>query len=93
MTHKNFIGPQVRMLRTQRGWSQRTLAAKLQDVGLDISRGTLAKIEARLVKVTDYELFYFASAFRVGLKALFPSLDPHAPDLKAQLEAYLKAET
>lgn len=93
MAHMNFIGPQVRALRTQRRWSQRILAAKLQEAGFDISRSALAKIEARLVKVTDYELFYFSSVFRVGLKQLFPAIDPHAPNLNAQLEAYLKVET
>jgi len=35
--HKNVIGPQVRLFREQRGWSQSVLATKCQVAGWDTS--------------------------------------------------------
>jgi transcriptional regulator with XRE-family HTH domain len=75
MKCQNMIGPQVRRLRYQRGWSQEKLAEKLQLLGWDIGRVSLAKIESRLVHVEEYELLYFARAFNVHLDDLFPPID------------------
>ncbi|HUJ10482.1 MAG TPA: hypothetical protein VL171_10705 [Verrucomicrobiae bacterium] len=72
----NLVGPQIRKLRFVRGWSQNILAAKLQVLGWDIDRGGVAKIEARLVHVDDYELVYFAKVFGTELADLFPKIDP-----------------
>lgn len=71
--YKNNIGPQVRRLRYAQGWSQSILAAKLQIVGLDISRSGLSKIEARLVFVDDKTLLYLAEALKVPVQNLFPA--------------------
>ena len=89
MKHQHFIGPQVRKLREDRRWTQRILAAKLQIAGLDISRSSLAKIEARLIKVKDYELFYFARVFDVSLCQLFPPIHPNDPELHEKLTLLL----
>jgi transcriptional regulator with XRE-family HTH domain len=75
MKCQNMIGPQVRRLRYQRGWSQETLAGKLQLLGWDIGRVGLAKIESRLVHVEEYELLFFARAFNVRLEEIFPSIN------------------
>jgi len=75
MKCQNMIGPQVRRLRYLRGWSQETLAGKLQLLGWDIGRVSLAKIESRLVHVEEYELWFFARAFNVRLDELFPPID------------------
>jgi len=75
MKCQNMIGPQVRRLRYQRGWSQEKLAEKLQLLGWDIGRVSLAKIESRLVHVEEYELLYFARAFNVRLDEVFPPID------------------
>jgi transcriptional regulator with XRE-family HTH domain len=48
------MGPQVRRLRNQRGWSQEQLAAKLKIAGWDVSRNGLAKIETRIQWMRDY---------------------------------------
>jgi transcriptional regulator with XRE-family HTH domain len=72
----NLSGPQIRKLRYRRGWSQSILATKLQLLGWDTDRVGVAKIEAQLVHVDDYELLYFAKAFNVGLSDLFPKIDP-----------------
>ena len=60
MLYKNNIGPQVRRKRYALGWSQSTLAAKLQLGGLDISRSGVSKIEARLRFVDDKEIMFLA---------------------------------
>ena len=75
MKHRNMVGPQIRKWRYVRGWSQNILAAKLQILGWDIDRVSVAKIELRLVHVDDYELFYFTKVFNVGLADLFPKID------------------
>lgn len=85
MQRQNIIGEQVKGLRVQRQWTQQTLATKLQNAGLDISRSSLAKVEARLIKVTDRELFYFARVFNVSLCQLFPPIHPGDPDLNEKL--------
>ena len=71
--HYNVIGPVVQRLRKQRGWSQATLAERLQSIGWRISRSGLAKIECRVVWVGDFELLYFVNVFRVAIGDLFPS--------------------
>ena len=70
----NMIGPQIRKLRYQRGWSQEKLAEQLQLLGWDIGRVAVSKIESRLVHIDDYELLYFAKVFNVGLADLFPKI-------------------
>ena len=63
-THLNVIGPEIRRIRKQRGWSQSKLALRLQSVGWNISRSGLAKIECRIMWVGDFELLYFVRASR-----------------------------
>ena len=75
MKYLNMVGPQIRKLRYVRGWSQEKLAEKLQLLGWDIGRVSLAKIESRLVHVEEYELLFFARAFNVHLDDLFPPID------------------
>jgi transcriptional regulator with XRE-family HTH domain len=62
----------VRKHRFGRGWSQSTLAAKLQIAGLDIDRSGVSKIEARMVFVDDRTLLYLAEVLKVELTELFP---------------------
>lgn len=72
MNYLNNIGPQVRRCRYARGWSQSTLAVKLQIAGRDISRSGVSKIEARLCRVDDRMLLYLTEALNVTLENLFP---------------------
>jgi transcriptional regulator with XRE-family HTH domain len=69
---QNIVGPQIRRLRNARDWSQEVFAARLGVAGLDVSRGTLSKIEAQIRCVTDAELVFFAKALGVNLEELFP---------------------
>ena len=79
MRNLNIVGPQVRRLRNERGWTQSRLATFLQVAGWDISRVGLAKIEAQLVWVGDHQLLRLAAVLKVELKDLYP---PMAPGVK-----------
>lgn len=78
-THLNVIGPEIRRIRKQRGWSQSKLALHLQSVGWNISRSGLAKIECRIMWVGDFELLYFVRALGVGIEKLFPPASAQQP--------------
>ncbi len=71
MPAQNIVGPNVRKLRSAKGWSQDVLAARLQKAGWDISRGTLAKIEARVRCVSDAELRLLARILKARLEDLY----------------------
>ena len=75
-TYKNVVGPKIRSLRLQFSWTQEALAEYLRRMGWNISRSTLAKVEARLVLVTDSDLLYFVRLFEVEPSYLLPELDP-----------------
>jgi transcriptional regulator with XRE-family HTH domain len=60
MQYQNLIGPNVRRFRIRLGFSQDELAARSNVAGWDISRGTLSKIEARIRRVNDAEVFLLA---------------------------------
>lgn len=68
----NITGGQIARVRTQKGLSQDGLAGKCQRAGWDISRGTLAKIEAGVRCVSDEELLLLAQALDVSVSDLFP---------------------
>ncbi len=72
----NIIGPNVGSLRDQQHLTQEQLVARCNLLGWDISRGTLAKIEARVRRVTDQEVFLLAAALKVPIHQLF---EPHEP--------------
>jgi transcriptional regulator with XRE-family HTH domain len=76
MRYKNNVGLQVRRRRYSLGWSQSTLAAKLQIAGFDISRSGVSKIEARLSYVDDKSLLYLAEVLKVPVQDLFPARPP-----------------
>lgn len=68
----NVTGRQIAKLRTERSLSQDALAGKCQRAGWDISRGTLAKIEAGVRCVSDGEILLLAKALEVPVSELFP---------------------
>jgi len=75
----NIVGPQIRRLRYNQGWSQAECAVKLQLIGLDISRQSLAKVESQIHNVLDHELLFYATAFGVGIKELYPPVPTGKP--------------
>jgi len=84
---RNCIGPRVRRLRIDRGWTQDNLAAKLQLAGLQgFDRVVVAKIESQLRSVFDYEAAVIARVLGVTLDDLLPGksvLDKDLEDLVA----------
>ena len=76
LTYKNVVGPKIRSLRLQFSWTQDVLAKYLRRMGWKISRSTLAKVEARLIHVSDSDLLYFVRLFEVEPSYLLPELDP-----------------
>lgn len=68
----NVTGRQIAKLRAQKGLSQDGLACRCQRAGWDISRGTLAKIEAGIRCVSDQEILLLAKALEVSVAELFP---------------------
>lgn len=70
----NKIGPRVRDLRERKKLTQEQLVARCNLQGWDISRGTLAKIEARVRRITDYEVEYLMKALQVPVNELFDEI-------------------
>ena len=67
---RNLVGPTVRQLREKKGLTQGDLAAKLNLLGWDLSRETLAKIEAQIRWVADFEIIFLANALGLDGPAL-----------------------
>lgn len=68
----NVIGPQVRELRAQKGWTQDRFAVKLQLAGWDVSRNAVTTLENQQRRVPDLELLVIARVLGVKLDDLFP---------------------
>jgi len=64
---RNIVGPIVRELRVKSGLTQPQFAAKLNILGWDISRETLAKIESQIRWVADFEIVKLAEG--AGIEA------------------------
>ena len=73
---RNIVGPLIRALRNQLGWSQEQATAHCNVEGFDISRATYAQIEMQARNVTDLELALLAKAFRVKVERLLPEKLP-----------------
>ncbi|HWX22416.1 MAG TPA: helix-turn-helix transcriptional regulator [Candidatus Binatia bacterium] len=68
----NVVGPQVRSLRLQRGWTQDRLAVRLQLLGWETSRESVNRLENQTRRVPDLELFALARILGVRTDDLFP---------------------
>jgi len=67
----NVIGPQIKRLREQNYMTQEELTAQCNLIGWNISRGTLAKIESQVRRVTDSEVKLMAKALKVEISELY----------------------
>lgn len=67
----NIVGCNVRRIRENKGWTQDQLAAKCNLLEWNISRGTLAKIESKVRRVTDIEVKLLTLALNTEYKHLF----------------------
>ena len=68
----NAVGPAIRRIRNEKGWSQPEFATRAQVGGWDIDRVIISKIESGLRAVTDIELFYLAKILGTTIPELFP---------------------
>ena len=81
---RNVVGPVVRQIRQRKGLTQAELCAKLNLLGWDISRDTLAKLETQVRWVADFELLKLATALRIEVAELLqPSSRPPSKSRKA----------
>jgi transcriptional regulator with XRE-family HTH domain len=71
MERLNDVGPQIRRLRYERGWTQDLLATQLQLHGWDISREGVAKVEGGYHLVSGRQLLCLSRVFRTDLLAFF----------------------
>ncbi len=71
----NVIGPKVKALRSSKRLTQEALAARCNIKKWDISRSTLAKIEAQVRHVNDKEVALLAEALNVSVKDLYDQGD------------------
>lgn len=71
----NIIGPRIRKLRVERGWSQAKFAVQLQLKGLDMGRDVVARIECQIRGVRDQDIPFFARTLGVEVSHLFSSLE------------------
>ena len=65
------FGRRIRTLREQKGLTQEALAARMQVLGCDVTRGALAKIETALRHVYPDEIAALAAALGVSPNELF----------------------
>lgn len=69
----NIVGENVKKKREKNGWTQDQLAARCNLLEWNISRGTLAKIESKVRRVTDIEVKLLAEALETDVQCLFLS--------------------
>lgn len=67
----NVVGPQVRFYRERLDLTQAALVARCHLKGWDISRGTLAKIESQVRRVTDEEVVLLAKVLGLEITQLY----------------------
>ena len=76
---RNLIGPQVRRLRCAKSWSQEHLMFVLQELGWNICRQRIARIESCEAWVSDFEMLLVATALEVELPELLPKIEGKQP--------------
>ncbi|PCI71344.1 MAG: transcriptional regulator [Gammaproteobacteria bacterium] len=67
----NVVGSKVKAIRTSKNLTQEELTAKCNLANWDISRGTLAKIESKVRRVTDIEVLRLASVLKISPNDLY----------------------
>jgi transcriptional regulator with XRE-family HTH domain len=71
---RNLVGTEVRRKRFEKDWSQERLAEECQDIGWNVTRGHIAKIESGEVHVDDVDHLMLAAAFGVDMEDLMPRI-------------------
>ena len=71
--NKNICGSKIKEIRKSLGFSQETLAAKLQVRGVNIERDSVSRIEIGTRFVADYELLAISEILGVSPSYLLGS--------------------
>jgi transcriptional regulator with XRE-family HTH domain len=71
------IGVNLKKYRTQSGMSQENVAAKLQTMGLDISREIISQMELGKYNIRVSVLLALADLYRTPIQNFFAGLDIH----------------
>ena len=66
----NICGRTVARMRSEKGWSQRELAEKLQTIGHDIGKNQVSQMELGRRFVNDIELKALSEIFHVSVDEL-----------------------
>lgn len=72
MSRRNIIGSAVIKRRFDLGWTQETLAARMQCHGYDVSREMVSNVESGRTRASDYFLMGLQIAFGEQIINFFP---------------------
>lgn len=67
----NIVGPNVRKVRLQNGWSQQQLSNKLELLPVYICRGSISRLEEQRRTITDYEAAGLAKVLGITIAELY----------------------
>ena len=81
---KNIIGPLIRKLREEKGWTQADFGRELRKLKSDFSEGDVAKIEARELMVKDFETLYLLTALQISQQDFWRRFAEMSPELPGQ---------
>ncbi|PMG59193.1 transcriptional regulator [Vibrio lentus] len=68
---KNITGFRIKEIRLNKGWSQADVERECSLLGIDITRSKLAKIESRVIRVTDEMIRDFCVVLGTDANSLF----------------------
>lgn len=80
------IGYNIQKARKQKGFTQDETIAKLQLMGIDISRSTYAKIETNRINIRVSELLALSTLFGVDFNFFFDGLGEREPNAVIEKE-------
>jgi len=67
----NLVGSNLRDFRMEAGLTQKELAARCAERGVNLTRGTIAKIESFVRFVTACELFVISKVLKIDINRFF----------------------
>ena len=74
IAYEKIVGERIRAERQRKGMTQEQLAAQLQTLGCDVTRGTLAKMEVGLRHIYPDEIRLIKDILNIPFESLLPEL-------------------
>ena len=78
-----MIGPNLRFLRKEKGWTQQRFASKCALQGWGLSRAGISKIEAGIRRINDGEILLLADVLEVPILELY--MNEHSQKLEVSV--------